>query len=118
MSVSPKLSNSTPDAAKHPRWSARHERSRHAPEVIRRLTRDYAYQLKFVVETPADLDEIERYLEEFPRVERGRVLLMPEGIDPTALAERTTWLEPQAAARGFRFCPRKHIEWFGAVRGT
>ena len=118
MSVSPKLSNSTPDAAKHPRWSARHERSRHAPDVIRRLTRDYAYQLKFVVETPVDLDEIERYLKEFPHVDRSRVLLMPEGIDPTALAERTTWLEPQAAASGFRFCPRTHIEWFGAVRGT
>lgn len=118
MSVSPKLSNSTPDAERHPRWSRRHERSRHAPEVIRRLTRDYEYQLKFVVDAAADLVEIERYLEEFSHVERSRVLLMPEGTDAAELARRGAWLEPLCRQRGFGFCPRKHIEWFGAVRGT
>ena len=118
MSISPKLSNSTPDAEQHPRWSRRHERSRHAPEVIQRLTRDYEYQLKFVVETETDVAEIERYLTEFPHIERERVLIMPEGTNAAELVRRGLWLEPLCRDRGFRFCPRKHIEWFGAVRGT
>jgi 7-carboxy-7-deazaguanine synthase len=62
MSISPKLANSTPPAERDPRWSRRHEQSRRAPEVIRRLIAEYDYQLKFVVDRPADCDEIERYL--------------------------------------------------------
>jgi 7-carboxy-7-deazaguanine synthase len=118
MSVSPKLSNSTPDADKHPRWSMRHDRARHVPAVIRRLTTDYAYQLKFVVDAERDLVEIERYLDEFPHVDRGRVLLMPQGTVVHELAERAAWLKPYCRDHGYRFCPRRHIEWFGAVRGT
>ena len=37
MSISPKLGNSTPSVARDPRWSRRHERVRHAPDVIRSL---------------------------------------------------------------------------------
>jgi len=118
MSVSPKLSNSTPDSERHPKWSARHERTRHAPQVIRRLTADYPYQLKFVVDTEGDVAEIETYLAEFPHVARERVLLMPQGIDADDLAERGRWLKPLCKSRGYRFCPRRQIEWFGAVRGT
>lgn len=118
MSVSPKLSNSTPSAATHPRWSVRHEHSRHVPEVVRRLTTEYAYQLKFVVDTEADLGEIETYLREFPHVDAQHVLLMPQGIDAAELAARAEWLNPYCAERGYRYCPRRHIEWFGAGRGT
>lgn len=118
MSVSPKLSNSTPSAAKHPRWSVRHEHSRHVPDVIRRLTTEFAYQLKFVVDTDADLGEIADYLREFPHVDAAHVLLMPQGVDPDELAKRAAWLKPYCAAHGYRYCPRQHIEWFGAVRGT
>ena len=72
MSISPKLSNSTPSRQEHPRWSVRHERTRHAPAVIRRLTADYSYQLKFVVDRPDDLAEVERYLAGFPDIDRSR----------------------------------------------
>ena len=118
MSVSPKLSNSTPSAAKHPRWSVRHEHSRHVPDVIRRLTTEFPYQLKFVVDTQPDLAEIADYLREFPHVDAAHVLLMPQGTDPDELAERAVWLKPYCATHGYRYCPRRHIEWFGAVRGT
>ena len=37
MSISPKLSNSTPSPERDPRWARRHDLNRHAPEVIRRL---------------------------------------------------------------------------------
>jgi 7-carboxy-7-deazaguanine synthase len=118
MSISPKLSNSTPPAERAGRWRERHERTRHAPQVIHQLLRDYNYQLKFVVDSRTDCDEIERYLSEFPEVVRDRVLLMPQGIEQEALARSGEWLEPYCRQEGYRFCPRKHIEWFGARRGT
>ena len=118
MSISPKLSNSTPSAERDRRWHRRHEQSRHVPDVIHRLLGEYPYQLKFVIDAPADCDEVESYLEEFPDVDRSRVLLMPQGTDRESLAARTVWLEPAAVDRGFRFCPRRHIEWYGHVRGT
>src|SRR3954466_14803069 len=37
MSISPKLASSTPKAQTAGKWSERHERSRHVPDVIRRL---------------------------------------------------------------------------------
>src|SRR5437868_253287 len=48
MSISPKLASSMPSEERAGRWAARHERTRHQPDVIRRLTTDYEYQLKFV----------------------------------------------------------------------
>jgi len=123
MSISPKLSNSTPPEERDPRWHRRHEASRHVPEVVRRLMLEYEYQLKFVIDTPADCDEVEDYLSEFLEVDRRRVLLMPQGIDSQELSAqefsaRAEWLEPVCAELGFVFCPRRHIEWFGHTRGT
>lgn len=118
MSISPKFASSAPSAEKHPHWSRRHERERYRPEVIRRLVRDYAYQLKFVVDTPADLEELTAYLAEFPEIVRERVLLMPQGIEQAELEARALWLRPYCEANRFVFCPRKQIEWYGPVRGT
>jgi len=118
MSISPKLSNSTPSASRHASWSRRHERTRNAPQVIRRLVRDYPYQLKFVVGQPTDCDEVQHWLANFPEVDRGRLLLMPQGIDADVLASIADWLAPYCETEGFHFCPRRHIEWFGLVRGT
>src|SRR4029453_12201152 len=38
MSISPKLVGSTPSVERAGRWAARHEQTRHRPDVIRRLT--------------------------------------------------------------------------------
>lgn len=118
MSISPKLANSTPAAAATPQWSERHERARHVPEVIRRLISQYDYQFKFVVDSPADCQEVERYLAEFPTIDRSRVMLMPQGTESEALKRHAEWLEPYCQAHDLVYCPRKHIEWFGLVRET
>lgn len=118
MSISPKLSNSTPRAALYPRWSRRHDESRHAPGVIRRLIRDYDYQLKFVVDLPSDCREVEDWLTEFEGADRSRVLLMPQGTDADSLALQADWLKAYCRSVGLRYCPRRQIEWFGLVRGT
>jgi 7-carboxy-7-deazaguanine synthase len=118
MSISPKFASSNPSTVDHPHWSRRHDRERHRPDVVRRLITEYDYQLKFVVDSPADLEELANYFEELPAIALDRVLLMPQGTDQEQLDTRTAWLRPYCMERGLVFCPRKQIEWFGAVRGT
>ena len=118
MSISPKLANSKPGSDLSSRWIERHERARHAPSVVRRLIRDYPYQIKFVVDQPYDCEEVEAYLAEFPEIDRARTMLMPLGTDPQVLARQAEWLEPYCVQHGLQFCPRKQIEWFGFTRGT
>jgi len=118
MSISPKLSNSSPPPQGDPRWTWRHETNRTAPEVVRRLVAEYDYQVKFVVDNLADCAEAEQYLAAFPEIDRARAMLMPQGTDAADLAEKGRWLEPYCRAHDLGFCPRRHIEWFGSRRGT
>ena len=66
MSISPKMSNSTPTEIPILRGS--HEAARQAADVVRRLIAVYDYQLKFVVDRPADCEEVEEYLRLLPGV--------------------------------------------------
>lgn len=118
MSISPKLANSTPPKRHSPRWHARHERTRHAPQVVAQLMRQYEYQLKFVIDQPADCREVLAYLDELPGVDRSAVLLMPQAVDAAGQAEKARWLKPYCQEHGLSYCPRRQIEWFGLVRGT
>ena len=116
MSISPKLSNSTPHIVN--RWIDRHERHRDRPDVLKQLINENPYQLKFVVDQPRDLEQIVQYLENFPEVAADQVWLMPQGIQQEELVEKANWLDPATKQLGYRFCPRRHIELFGSVRGT
>ncbi|MBN1854443.1 MAG: 7-carboxy-7-deazaguanine synthase QueE [Pirellulales bacterium] len=118
MSISPKLSSSAPALASNPHWHRRHQRERCRMDVIQRLVREYVYQLKFVVDRPADCQEIEEYLAALEDIDRERILLMPQGTHPDELADRTGWLAPYCQIKGYRFCPRKQFEWYGTVRGS
>ncbi len=117
MSISPKLSNSTPSPEQDPKWAWRHEHGRHVPEVVRRLVAEYSFQLKFVIDRPDDCREVEAYLAALPEVPRDLVLLMPQGVAAAVLAEKAAWLDPYCHQHGFRYCPRRQIEWFGGKRG-
>ncbi len=118
MSISPKLSNSTPDFNRAGRWLEKHENQRHRPEIVSRLIAEYDYQLKFVVAQPEDLEEINAYLAQIKNLDRQRVMLMPEGIDTATLNSRTPWIEEICDRAGFTFCQREHIFWYGNKRGT
>ena len=118
MSVSPKFASSAPDSNAHPRWHARHQQSRHVPDVIRRLIAQYHHQFKFVLDQPADLRPLNAYLAEFKELDPSRVFLMPQGTTAPELETRRAWIEPYCAEHGFHFCPRRHVEWFGHARGT
>lgn len=117
MSISPKLANSTPHDRDGGRWAAQHERLRYQPEILKRLIGRYPYQLKFVISDPADMAEVRDVITK-TGASKERVLLMPEGIDQAALAERGRWLVELAKQAGFRFSPRLHIELWGNRRGV
>jgi 7-carboxy-7-deazaguanine synthase len=113
MSISPKLSNSTPEG----RFAAQHERLRIQPDILAELMARYSHQLKFVVEKPRDLEEVlalVRALDADP----GNVILMPEGTDREVVRERGVWLAEACKAEGFRFSPRLHVDLWGNRRGT
>jgi len=113
MSISPKLANSTPEG----RWSAQHERLRYQPEILKRLMSRYPYQLKFVIAQPDDLTEVRAIVEQIG-AGKDRVVLMPEGVDSTKLAERSRWLVECCKQEGYRFSPRLHIDLWGNRRGV
>lgn len=125
ISISPKLSNSTPSEERAGKWSAKHEGMRYQPGVSAALISRHDWQLKFVVERRADVDEIERYLADVQRhreggkaLDPGKVLLMPEGVDAETLTMRSAWLKPLCDSKGFNFCQRQHIFWYGNQRAT
>jgi 7-carboxy-7-deazaguanine synthase len=113
MSISPKLSNSTPEG----RHAAQHERLRIQPAVLAELMERYDYQLKFVVEKSADVVEA-RELADSLGADRERIILMPEGTDPAGLRERALWLAEICKEEGFRFSPRLHVDLYGNRRGV
>jgi len=113
MSISPKLSNSTPGGS----FAEPHDRLRIQPAVLQELMARYEYQLKFVVEKPADVAEIRALLEALD-APRERVILMPEGTEHARLAERGQWLAEICKEEGFRFSPRLHIDLWGSCRGV
>jgi 7-carboxy-7-deazaguanine synthase len=118
MSISPKLANSDPSAGRAGEWSKKHRLSRNRPNVVRQFLANYDCQLKFVVDSPDDIQEILDYVSLIEPPELSSVMLMPQGIETEELARRSQWLEPLSAEHGFTFCPRRHIEWYGNTRGT
>ncbi|MEO0323456.1 MAG: 7-carboxy-7-deazaguanine synthase QueE [Myxococcota bacterium] len=115
-SISPKLADSAPKD--DPRWLPRHEEARFRPAVLRALMgRGSDYQLKYVVGAREELAEVEaqtRALGARP----DRVMLMPEGTRVERLDAVGAWLRGEAARRGWRYCDRMQIRWYGDTRGT
>ena len=113
LSISPKLSNSTPDGP----FRAQHERLRIQPEVLGRLMARYPYQLKFVMERPDDLAEVRAMVEALGAAPEN-VILMPEGTGRERLSERSVWLAEICKQEGYRFSPRLHVDLWGNRRGV
>lgn len=126
MSLSPKLANSTPrDDPRDPggAWAERHEARRLDPGTLARLVDAFPdRQFKFVVAGPGDLPEIEALIHDVRArasvdLPPGDVMLMPEGVTVPE-PERVRWVVDACVERGWRYCPRVHIQLFGDTRGT
>lgn len=142
MSVSPKLANSTPTAAQAlalggpgaAHWPAKHEAARINLAALQALLDAHPHpnrQLKFVYcgrgggagggsgggGSDPDLAEIDALLARLRGWLPDDILLMPEGITVPSPDTKAA-IERICAGRGWRYCPRLHIEMFGNVRGT
>ena len=127
ISLSPKLSNSTPrpgtwmsylnrvvteqDKEKHEKWRCNYE----AMKLLLDLHPDY--QLKPVISDEKDLEEVKELQVELG-VPNRKVYLMPEGLEPEQLNERRKWLMDLCTKEGYNFTDRLHIIAYGNVRGV
>ncbi len=117
-SISPKLSNSTPIGFASEEWVKKHDERRVRPKVVRGLMGQGEYQLKFVVGSILDAEEVLEYLQELGEWDRDRVMMMPRGTTAGDLRLQSSWLTTWCRDHNFRMCDRSHIYWFGNRRGT
>ncbi|TWU60191.1 7-carboxy-7-deazaguanine synthase [Rubripirellula tenax] len=118
MSISPKLSASAPDAGDHPQWHQRHHDRRMPIDLMRRLIdRSDDFQVKFVIDSPAEFDECAGVVESL-QVRPDDIWIMPQGVSAEAMDTAATWLKPWCESAGYRFCDRMHLRWYGNRRGT
>lgn len=127
VSISPKLSSSTPTEERDPKgdgqWEERHEDRRININVLARFVDNYNSQLKFVVTGSEDMPEIERLVNEIRdsasrTVSDAEVLLMPEGTTREELNERRSEVAELAMEYGYRYTPRLHVDLWNDAPGT
>ena len=118
-SISPKLANSTPTAAKDPQgdgeWADRHENRRIGIDALCQLVETYDFQLKFVVTGRDDMPEINQLVERLrdaaaTTIRDSDVLLMPEGATRERLAETRELTAEVAMEHGYQYTPRLHVD--------
>ncbi|MHC4912372.1 MAG: 7-carboxy-7-deazaguanine synthase QueE [Planctomycetota bacterium] len=114
MSISPKLSNSTPA---DPALAAIHEDSRLDTAVLGELIDNYEYQLKFIVDSQDDLPEIQQTIEEIGNVNPEKVMLMPQAETREELLAKSPMIADMCKHTGFAFSPRLQILLWDDERG-
>ena len=87
-------------------------------ETLRQLMRAYPYQLKFVVESPEDMDGIQSMLRELGPTETERVMLMPQAATAEELHARSAMVAELCKQTGLRFGQRLHLQLWGPKRGV
>ncbi len=116
-SISPKLSNSTPTRGPEA-WKQRHDATRLNPQTIAQMMASGAdYQLKFVVTSPQDLQEIHALTNPL-NVPPHKIMLMPEGRSVPTLNKTAHWVVETCKTHGHRYCDRLQIRLFGDTKGT
>jgi 7-carboxy-7-deazaguanine synthase len=114
MSISPKLSNSTPS---DPKLAAVHEDSLLDIAILRQLIENYEYQLKFVVDLPADLQEIQKVVKKLRNVDCKKVMLMPQAVTRDELLAKSPMVADMCKRTGFAFSQRLQILLWNNARG-
>ena len=115
MSISPKLSNSMPEEAK---LAAIHKDSKLDMAILGALIDNYNYQLKFVVDSEADLPEIEETLKKLANVDREKIMLMPQAATRQELLAKSSMVADMCKHAGFAFSPRLQVLLWNNRKGT
>ena len=127
ISLSPKLSNSTPrpgtwmpfadrevtekDKEQHEKWRCNYD----AMKMLIKYHPDY--QLKPVISSLKDLAEV-KDLQKILDVPNDKVWLMPEGLVEEQLKKRRVWLMELCTELGYNYAERLHIIAYGDRRGV
>ena len=106
MSISPKLSNSTPQ---DPELAAIHEDSRLDLAILGELIDNYDYQLKFVVDSEDDLMEINQTLEKLANVNPDKIMLMPQAATRQEFITKAPMVAELCKRTGYVFCQRMQL---------
>jgi 7-carboxy-7-deazaguanine synthase len=114
MSISPKLSNSTPEKIE---LAETHEALRLDVAVLRKLIDNYKYQLKFVVDSQDDLAEIQQTIEKLGNVDSEKVMLMPQGTTRDELLVKSPMVAEMCKRSGLRFCHRLQVLFWENQKG-
>ncbi len=127
ISLSPKLSNSTPrpgtwmpfanrevteaDKKKHEKWRCNYDAMKDL------ITKHPDYQLKPVISSKEDLEEVKE-LQKILDIPNDMVWLMPEGLTEEQLKDRRVWLMELCTEEGYNYTERLHIIAYGDKRGV
>ena len=84
---------------------------------IRQLIRRYPYQLKFVVDSPDDLPEIQQALEQIGGIPAEKVMLMPQAKKRDELIAKSPMVAEMCRETGYVFCQRLHILLYDGAKG-
>ena len=115
ISMSPKLRNSNPGSDN--RYYEMHQRERIQTDVIRKFIANYTCQLKFVMETPEDLEEVQSLQLEIGIPDK-EIILMPQGISTKETQSKQEWIIELCKQNGYRYSPRGHVDVWGNRRGV
>ena len=115
MSISPKLSNSVPD---EPKLAAIHKDSKLDLAVLKELIDNYNYQLKFVVDSEADLPEIEETIKKLANADREKIMLMPQAATRQKLLAKSPMVAELCKRTGCTFSQRLQVLLWNNERGT
>jgi 7-carboxy-7-deazaguanine synthase len=110
MSISPKLTKAASRTGTH-------HADRLDLETIRRLIQTYPYQLKFVVESPQDVEEVRCVLAQLGELDPARVMLMPQAATREELLSRSPAIAEACKHADLRFGQRLHLLLWGRQRG-
>ena len=115
MSISPKLSNSTPQDAK---IAAMHDRSRLDLAVLAELIDNYNYQLKLVVDSQDDIAEIQETLGKLENVDAQKVMLMPQAATRDEFLSKSPMVADLCKSTGFAFSQRLQVLLWDNKKGV
>ena len=125
ISLSPKLKNSRPRVGTitpngkevTERELTKHEKfRRNYDEMKKMIESHHDYQLKPVVSSVEDMEEI-RYIQEKLGIPNSKVYLMPAGGTASELEKHRAWLMEYCWKEGYNYTDRIHIVAYGDERG-
>jgi 7-carboxy-7-deazaguanine synthase len=114
MSISPKLSNSTP---KNEAEAGDHDQQRLNIETTQQLIDEYDYQIKFVIDSPDDLNEIAATIQKLTGINPYKIMLMPQAQTKSEYVKKLPIVAEIAKSTGFTLSPRLQVQLWNNDKG-